>query len=47
MSHALKLCVIAEGVETKEQLDFLKSKGCDVVQGYIISRPVAVLEFEK
>lgn len=47
MSHALKLCVIAEGVETKEQLDFLKSKGCDTVQGYFISRPVTELEFEE
>jgi EAL domain-containing protein (putative c-di-GMP-specific phosphodiesterase class I) len=40
MAHNLKLSVVAEGVETEEQLSFLKSKSCDAVQGYLISRPV-------
>ncbi|WP_136807043.1 EAL domain-containing protein [Desulfosediminicola flagellatus] len=40
MSHALKLSVVAEGVETKEQLNFLKSKNCNSVQGYYFSKPL-------
>ena len=40
MAHTLKLQVIAEGVETEAQLDFLKKHGCDVYQGYLFSRPV-------
>jgi EAL domain-containing protein (putative c-di-GMP-specific phosphodiesterase class I) len=40
MAHNLRLDVIAEGVETKEQLDFLRTCGCDAMQGYLFSRPV-------
>lgn len=40
MSHSLKLSVTAEGVETKEQLDFLTSNGCDCIQGYLFSHPL-------
>ncbi len=40
MAHSLRLKVIAEGVENKEQLELLHSKGCDEVQGYYFSRPV-------
>lgn len=40
MAHSLKLKVIAEGVETLEQLEFLRSLNCDEMQGYFISRPV-------
>lgn len=40
MAHSLELKVVAEGVEDCTQLDFLKSHGCDEVQGYLISRPV-------
>ncbi len=39
MAHTLGLEVIAEGVETEEQLDFLANHGCDLIQGYIMSRP--------
>ena len=39
--------VIAEGVETKEQLDTLKEMGCDVIQGYYFSKPVPAREFER
>ncbi|MDD0975958.1 putative bifunctional diguanylate cyclase/phosphodiesterase [Pseudomonas fontis] len=40
MAHSLDLKVVAEGVETSEQLAFLRENGCDEVQGYLISRPV-------
>ncbi len=40
MAHGLKLRVVAEGVEEKEQLALLKTYGCDEVQGYLYSRPV-------
>lgn len=39
MAQTLGMRVIAEGVETIEQLEFLRDKGCEVVQGYLISRP--------
>ena len=40
LGHSLKLTVIAEGVETKEQLDILRRLGCEEMQGYYFSRPV-------
>ena len=40
MAHALRLRVVAEGVETPEQLAFLESRGCDLFQGFLLSRPV-------
>ena len=40
LAHNLKLRVIAEGVENDEQLAFLHHNGCDVIQGYIVSRPL-------
>ena len=39
MSHRLNFKVIAEGVETKEQWDFLKNHGCDEAQGYYFCKP--------
>lgn len=46
MAHSMNLKVIAEGVETREQYEFLAAYNCDVVQGYLISKPVPVSEFE-
>ncbi len=46
LAHAMNLKVLAEGVETLAQLEFLKKKGCDSYQGYYHSRPLPVDEFE-
>ena len=45
MARALKLSVIAEGVETEEQLEFLERERCETVQGFLYSRPVSAEEF--
>ncbi len=45
MSHKLNLHVVAEGVETSEQQSFLVQQGCDVMQGFLFSRPIPAEEF--
>ncbi|MCR4656235.1 MAG: bifunctional diguanylate cyclase/phosphodiesterase [Lachnospiraceae bacterium] len=47
MAKQLGLRVIAEGVETKEQLDFLRNIDCDIAQGFYYSKPVSTEEFER
>ena len=47
MAESLKMQTIAEGVETKEQVEFLKSIGCKYVQGFYYSKPLPVEDFEK
>ena len=42
MAHKLQLRVVAEGVESEEQLDFLRANDCDLIQGYLFSRPLSL-----
>jgi diguanylate cyclase (GGDEF)-like protein len=44
MAHSLGLTVIAEGVETQDQLEFYGARGCDMVQGYLLSPPLPAAE---
>lgn len=46
LSGELQMKTIAEGVETEEQLEFLKGVGCDIYQGYYFSKPMSVVDFE-
>jgi EAL domain-containing protein (putative c-di-GMP-specific phosphodiesterase class I) len=47
LAHSLQLQVIAEGVETEEQLRFLRLLRCDAMQGFLFCRPLAVAAFEQ
>ena len=47
IAKELKLATIAEGVETKEQRDYLLEKGCDIIQGYYYAKPMPEEEFEE
>lgn len=47
MSKELGMPVITEGVETKEQMEFLTDVGCDMFQGYYFAKPMSVADFEK
>ncbi len=47
MAKAIDIKVICEGVETYEQVEFLKEIGCDKVQGYLFAKPMVLDEFEK
>lgn len=46
LAHSLGMNVVAEGVENREQFEFLLSYGCDLIQGYYFSKPLAVSDFE-
>ncbi|MDH5485804.1 MAG: EAL domain-containing protein [Gammaproteobacteria bacterium] len=47
MAQSMGLDVIAEGVESEQQFDFLRQHGCQLIQGYLISKPVSASDFEK
>lgn len=45
MAGELNMATVAEGVETQEQVAFLETTGCDIIQGYVFARPMPVAEF--
>jgi diguanylate cyclase (GGDEF)-like protein len=47
MAHSMGMKVVAEGVETREQMDFLAEQLCDQAQGYFLGRPVMAAQFEQ
>lgn len=47
MCKKLRIKTVAEGIETKKQIDFLKKIECDMVQGYYFSKPISIQEFER
>jgi EAL domain-containing protein (putative c-di-GMP-specific phosphodiesterase class I) len=46
LAHSLDLTVVAEGVESPEQLEFLRALGCEEIQGYLYGRPLSAGDFE-
>ena len=46
LGHGMEMSIVAEGVETQEQLNFLAEQGCDVVQGYLIGRPLPIGQYD-
>nr|WP_278335907.1 EAL domain-containing protein [Desnuesiella massiliensis] len=47
LNHELNLKVVAEGIETKEQLNFLRETGCDFGQGFLFSKAIPAEDFER
>ena len=47
LARNLDMRVVAEGIEKKEQVDFLASQGCDMIQGFYFAKPMPIEEFEK
>jgi EAL domain-containing protein (putative c-di-GMP-specific phosphodiesterase class I) len=45
MGHSLNLDIVAEGVETRDELRFLRARGCDLIQGYLFSEPLSPAGF--
>ena len=47
LARSLDMSIVAEGIEKKEQVDFLARQGCDMIQGFYFAKPMPVEEFEK
>ena len=47
MAHSMNIRVLAEGVETEEQMTFLDAAHCDEIQGFLFSRPLPACDFEE
>ena len=47
MARSLRLDVVAEGVETEEQMHYLSEHGCSALQGYLIGKPMSANDFRK
>lgn len=46
LAQLLRMRIVAEGIESKEQVDFLSELGCDLIQGYYFAKPMPVGEYE-
>lgn len=46
LAKKLNMRIVAEGIETREQVDFLAEHECDLIQGYYFAKPMPVEEFE-
>jgi EAL domain-containing protein (putative c-di-GMP-specific phosphodiesterase class I) len=47
IAQILELSVVAEGIETDEQLEFVRSRGCDAAQGFLMARPMPIADAER
>ena len=47
LAKSLDMRIVAEGVEKKEQVDFLAKHGCDMIQGFYFAKPMPIADFEK
>jgi EAL domain-containing protein (putative c-di-GMP-specific phosphodiesterase class I) len=47
LAKQLQMIVVSEGVENKDQVDYLTSVGCDIFQGFYFERPISVADFEE
>lgn len=47
LAKKLNMKIVAEGIETREQVDFLKTQGCDLIQGFYFARPLTIEDFEQ
>ena len=47
LAKSLEMRIVAEGVEKKEQVDFLAANGCDMIQGFYFAKPMPIADFEK
>jgi EAL domain-containing protein (putative c-di-GMP-specific phosphodiesterase class I) len=45
LAHSLQMKVVAEGIETSEQLEYVRAAGCDAAQGYYLGRPMSAAQF--
>lgn len=46
LAHSMQLCVVAEGVETEHQAEWLRQRGCDQAQGFLFAKPMSAKQFE-
>ena len=47
LAKSLHMTVVAEGIEQQEQVDFLRTTECDLIQGYFYSKPISAKDFEE
>ena len=47
LAHSLDMTVVAEGIEDRTQVEQLRLRGCDLIQGYVYAKPMPVSDFER